>query len=255
MLALMLSLALPAAGMASGVPPVVTGNVALNEVVGLVTAGQFKAAETRIGAALKQSNLSPDARRAFEFQRERMQRVRLDFGLTADQVEAKLRKRIPDLTDAEFADWTVHGLFEHMAIDGERVYFNRAPSNLFHLSAAAVARQKGGTTYVDSGLPKEINDNYIDFDRNVIAQAKATGRSSVLPQRVQVTQTLTVDADAVPAGKTIRAWIPYPRADKGQQENIRFISSQPSAHQVAPESALQRTVYLERTAQAGKPTV
>jgi transglutaminase-like putative cysteine protease len=253
LLALMLLLALPAVSIASGIPPVVPGNRDLSAVTELVTAGQFKAAEVRIDAALKQSNLSPDARRAFEFQRERMQRMRLDFSLTADQVEAKLRKRIPDLTDAEFADWAAHGLFEHMAIDGGRVYFNRAPSNLFHLSAAAVARQKGGTTYVDSGLPKEINDNYIDFDRNVIA--KATGKSSVLPQRVQVTQTLTVDANAVPAGKTIRAWIPYPRADKGQQEDIRFLSSQPSAHQVAPESALQRTVYLQQTAQAGKPTV
>jgi transglutaminase-like putative cysteine protease len=126
---------------------------------------------------------------------------------------------------------------------------------LFHLSAAATARQKDGTTFVTSGLPKEVNDNYIDFDRKVIAQAKVTGKTSVLPQRVQVTQTLTVDADAVPAGKTVRAWIPYPRADKGQQEDIAFISSQPAAHQIAPESALQRTVYLEQPAQAGKPTV
>jgi transglutaminase-like putative cysteine protease len=142
-----------------------------------------------------------------------------------------------------------------MDIDGQRLYFNRAPSNLFHLSAAATARQKGGTDFVTSGLPKEVNDNYIDFDRKVIAEARATGKTSVLPQRVRVTQTLTVDADAVPAGKTVRAWVPYPRADKGQQENIVFLSSQPAAHQIAPESAMQRTVYLEHTAQAGKPTI
>ena len=248
-------LVLPATALASGIPPVVGGNAALREVVGLVTAGQFKAADARIDAALKQPDLSPHARRAFEFQRERMQRMRLDFSLTADQVKAKVRERIPDLGDAEFARWDAHGLFEHMAIDGRRLYFNRSPSNLFHLSADATARQKGGTAFVTSGLPKQVNDNYIDFDRKVIERAKATGRTSVLPQRVRVTQTLTVDADAVPAGKTVRAWIPYPRADKGQQEDIRFISSQPSTHRIAPESALQRTVYMEQTAQAGKPTV
>jgi transglutaminase-like putative cysteine protease len=240
---------------ASGIPPTDPGNRDLGAVVELVTAGQFKDADARIDAALKESGLSPDARRAFEFQRERMQRMRLDFSLTADQVEAKVRKQIPDLSDAEFARWDAHSLFEHMAIDGQRLYFKRAPSNLFHLSAAAVARQKGGTTYVTSGMPKEVNDNYIDFDRKVIAEAKATGKTSVLPQRVQVTQTLAVDADAVPAGKTVRAWIPYPRADAGQQEDIRFLSSRPSAHQIAPESALQRTVFLEQPAQAGKPTV
>ena len=255
LLALMLSLAFPLAGMASGIPPVVPGNHELAAATELITAGQFKAAGARIDAALKQQDLSPDAQRAFEFQRERMQRMRLDFSLSADQVEAKVRKRMPDLTDAEFADWDAHGLFEHMDIDGQRLYFNRAPSNLFHLSAAATTRQKGGTDFVTSGLPKEVNDNYIDFDRKVIAEARATGKTSVLPQRVRVTQTLTVDADAVPAGKTVRAWVPYPRADKGQQENIVFLSSQPAAHQIAPESAMQRTVYLEQTAQAGKPTI
>lgn len=251
----MLSIVLPLAAAASGIPPVDPGNRDLSAVVELVTAGQFQAAGARIEAALKQSGLSPDARRALEFQRERMLRMRMDFSLTADQVEAKVRKQIPDLTDAEFAHWDAHGLFEHMDIDGNRMYFNRAPSNLFHLSAEATARQKGGTAFVTSGLPEQVNDNYIDFDRKVIAQAKTTGKTSVLPQRVQVTQTLTVDADAVPAGKTVRAWIPYPRADKGQQEDIRFLSSQPATHRIAPESALQRTVYLEQPAQAGKPTV
>lgn len=255
LLAFALALALPALAGPSGIPPAEPGNRELSAVIQLVTAGQFKAAEAGIDAALKQQDLPPDARRAFEFQRERMQRMRLDFSLTADQVKAKVRKQIPDLTDAEFAQWDAHGLFEHMDIDGQRLYFNRAPSNLFQLSAVAVARQKDRTTRTGSGLPKEVNDNYIDFDRKVIAQANATGKSSVLPQRVQVTQTLTVDADAVPAGKTVRAWIPYPRADAGQQENIRFISSQPSAHRIAPASALQRTVYLEQAAQAGKPTV
>lgn len=250
-----MAMVLPMFAGASGIPPVVPGNRNLGVVTGLVTAGQFRAAEARIDVALKQRGLSPGVRRAFEFQRERMQRMRLDFSLTADQVEAKVREQIPDLTDAEFADWGAHGLFEHMDIDGQRLYFNRAPSNLFHLSAAAIARRKGGTVYVASGLPKEVNENYIDFDRKVIAQAKATGKTDVLPQRVQVTQTLTVDADAVPAGKTVRAWIPYPRADKGQQEDIAFVSSQPAANQIAPESALQRTVYLAQTAMAGKPTV
>jgi transglutaminase-like putative cysteine protease len=246
---------LPLAAMASSIPPVDPGNRHLSAVIELVTAGQFNAAEARIEAALKQPGLSLDARRAFEFQHERMQRMRLDFDLTADQVEAKVRKQVPDLTDAEFAEWDAHGLFEHMDIDGQRLYFNRAPSNLFQLSAAAVARQKARATRTGSGLPKEVNENYVDFDRKVIAQAKATGKAGVLPQRMQVTQTLTVDADAVPAGKTVRAWIPYPRADKGQQEDIAFVASQPAAHQIAPESALQRTVYLEQPAQAGKPTV
>jgi transglutaminase-like putative cysteine protease len=49
--------------------------------------------------------------------------------------------------------------------------------------------------------------------------------------------------------------LPFPRALPGQQENVRLIESTPAAHVTAPESALQRTVYLEKPAHAGKPTM
>ncbi len=252
---LLSAISLSVAVMASGIPSANTGDRSVSAVVELVSAGQFREAEARIDAALRQPGLSGTARAALMFQRERMQRMRKDFSLTADQVEAELRRQIPRLSDADFARWDAHGLFEHMDIDGQRLYFNRAPSNLFHLSAEARARRMGASSFVASGLPAQVNARYIDFDRKVIRQAEADGRSSVLPQRVRVTQTLTVQPGAVPAGKTVRAWIPYPRAIPGQQEDIRFVASQPSVHRIAPASALQRTVYLEQAARAGKPTV
>ncbi|TLY52826.1 MAG: transglutaminase domain-containing protein, partial [Gammaproteobacteria bacterium] len=253
MLAVLLAMPLPAA--ASGLPSVATDNGDLNAAVGLVTVGQFHAAETRIDADLKQPELPANTRRAFEFQRERMARMRYDFSLTADQVKSKLREQIQDLADSDFARWDAQGLLEHLAIDGERMYFKRSPSNLFRLSAEARARSTTVASFVDGGLPKEVHDHYIDYDQKTIQQALAAGRSSVLPQRVRVTQKLTVDADAVPAGQILRAWIPYPRVIAGQQENIRFVTSEPSKHRIAPESALQRTIHFERRAQAGKPTV
>ena len=60
--------------------------------------------------------------------------------------------------------------------------------------------------------------------------------------------------DAVPNGETIRAWLPFPRVIRGQQQDVRLLQSTPSKHVVAPESALQRTVYLEQAAETGKPT-
>jgi transglutaminase-like putative cysteine protease len=246
---LVVAMMLPMLSMASGIPPLGAGDADQSLVSGLVTAGQFRAAEARINAALQQPGLSPNARQALEFQHTRMERMRLDFSLDADQVDAKVRNEIPDLTAAEFARWDAQGLFEHMYIDGQRMYFRRSPSNLFRLSVEARARRKVQAAFADSDL-----EHVSDYHRRVIQRSKATGRFSVLPQRVQVTQTLTVDADAVPAGKTIRAWIPYPRAIPGQQEDIRFIASQPSAHGIAPQAALQRTAYLEQPAQPGKRT-
>ena len=252
---LLLLLLLAVTATASAAPATGMGNGDLPTIVELVTAGQFREGSARIDAALKQPGLPAATRKALEFQLARMQRMREDFSLTAGDVEARVRKQIPDLTDADFERWDDLGLFEHMYIDGRRLYFERSPSNLFHLSAEARARSRTPILFTDSGLSKDFTEQVTDFDREVILHARTTGRSNVLPQRVRVTQSVTVDADAVPAGKTIRAWIPYPREIPGQQEDIRFVASQPGGHRIAPRSALQRTAYLEDTARAHQPTV
>ncbi|MEO6800366.1 MAG: transglutaminase domain-containing protein [Rhodanobacter sp.] len=219
------------------------------KVVTLVDAGQFHAAEADIDAAMKGDDLSADARQALEFQRERMRRIALDFSLDADQLKARVREQIPDMSDAEFRAWNAHGLFEHMAIDGRVRYFKRAPSNLFRLSTEAVARRKIQTPFNDDPMGV-LNQHH----RDIRKAAVATHHTSVLPRRVRITQSLTVDADAVPAGQSVRAWIPYPRALPGQQEDINYVDSVPAQHLIAPESTMQRTVYFEKVAQAGQPT-
>ncbi len=214
-----------------------------------IDAGHFKAAETAIAATLAQPGITPEQRTALEFERERMRRILIDFTLDADAVKARLRKQIPDLTDAEFARWDAAGLLEKQVIDGRTLYFKRSAGNLFRISAEARARRKEQVPF-DDGPNEVLNDHH----RAVREAALASHSSSVLPRRESVTQILTVKADAVPAGETIRAWIPYPRAIVGQQEDIRLTGSEPSKVDIAPESALQRTAYLEKKAEAGKPT-
>lgn len=218
-------------------------------VIARIDAGHFKAAELQIGQALADPQLATGTRDALRFQRERMRRILLDFTLSRDDVKARLRTQIPDLSDAEFAQWDETGLLEHMDIDGKRLYFNRAPSNLFRISAQARARRSEQSPFTASPL-----ESAHPHHSQVVAQARAQDSTSVSSHRIRVTQTLKVDADAVPAGETVRAWIPYPRAIAGQQESIRYVSSKPSVHEIAPESVLQRTVYLEQPARAGQAT-
>jgi transglutaminase-like putative cysteine protease len=224
------------------------GNLA--QVRELVDRGQFKSAGELISQSLAQAALSSADRRALDFERERMRRIRLDFSLTADEAQARLRRQIPDLSSAEFAAWDAAGLLEHMVIDGQTLYFNRAPSNLFRLSAAAVERRHGTTPAFTDGPNETANAHH----REVRDQALASGRPGVAPRHVRVTYSLIVNPDAVPGGETVRAWLPFPRALPGQQEDVHLVQSTPAAHRVAPESALQRTVYFEQRATAGKPT-
>jgi transglutaminase-like putative cysteine protease len=247
-------LVLPAGTAVAGAPVVKTADRTLGTIERMVDAGQFRAADARIQAALQDAATPEATRAALRFQRVRMQRIQKDFDLDAGQVEARVRKEIPGLSDAEFARWDARGLFEHMVIDGEVCYFDRSPSNLFRLSAEARALRKAQTPLLPSGLPLETTRAITDYDRKVIAAALSSGRTSVMPQRVEVTQSLVVDAGAVPAGKLVSAWIPYPQSIPGQQEDIEFVRSVPARHRIASKSALQRTVHLEQPAQAGKPT-
>lgn len=225
-------------------------NPPLAPIITQIDAGHFRAADTAITAALAQPGLSAEAKTALAFQRERMRRILLDFTLSADDVKARVRKEIPDLSDAEFAKWNAAGLFEHQVIDGRTLYFKRSPGNLFRLSPEAVARRAVQAPITD-GPMESLNDH----QRAIYRAALTEHRSSVLPQRVRMTQTLTVNADAVPAGEIVRAWIPYPQAVPGQQEDIRYVGSVPAQHQIAPATTMQRTVYLEKPAVAGQKTV
>lgn len=221
----------------------------LPAVVAGIDAGDFRGATAQIDAALAKPGLDDRTRADLEFQRERMRRIRLDFTLSADQARAKVRESIPDLREDEFQRWTKANLLEHMVIDGTPWYLNRSVSNLFRVSPEAMARR--ATPFPRNDGPMENANAYHD---EAVAEAKRTGKSSVAPRRIHVTQSITVNADAVPAGETVRTWIPYPRALPGRQEDIRFLSSVPAKHQIAPESTLQRTVYLEKPAVAGQPT-
>jgi transglutaminase-like putative cysteine protease len=220
------------------------------QVSALVDAGDFKAAEAGIDKVLQQTGLSSSERGAYAFQRERMRRILLDFTLDESDVRARVRKQIPDLTDAEFEKWNAAGLFEHMVVDGRTLYFNRSPSNLFRLSGEAVSRRDPTLPAIGDGPMEALNAQQVAIRDAALAE----DTSSVLPLRLRMTQKLTVDADAVPAGEIVRAWIPYPQAIPGHQEDIRFVASAPAAHEIAPGTAAQRTVYLEQSARAGAAT-
>ncbi|HLU06624.1 MAG TPA: transglutaminase domain-containing protein [Woeseiaceae bacterium] len=221
----------------------------VDRVAEAVDAGQFQAAEAMITGALADPGVSKTRRDAFLFQRERMRRILIDFSLTAEDVKERLRRQIPDLTDEEFARWDEHGLLERQLIDGRVLYFNRSPSNLFRLSAEARARREVQTPLKD-GPMETLNAHHFEVRQAALTQETA----GVLPQRIRVTQSLSVDADAVPEGETVRAWIPLPRVLPGRQEDFRILRSEPASREVAPEDVMQRTVYFEKPAVANAPT-
>ncbi len=223
---------------------------AVADILRSADAGEFAAADVAIESALARADLTPEQRVTLEFERERMRRIRMDFSLDRDAALARVQRIAPAIDAARFDAFDAQGLLESMRIDGSTHWFNRAPSNLFRLSAEARALRADPDAPFRDGPYERLQPHHAA----VLAATRQQVRRFVLPQRVRITQSLDVNADAVPAGETVRAWIPYPRAIPGQQSNIQFIASEPTNPRIAPEATLQRTVYLERPATAGTPT-
>lgn len=222
----------------------------LPQLIVRIDQGDFAGAQLQIEQALQQATISPQLRSDYLFQRERMRRIRIDFSLDEAQAKERVRRSVPDLHDDEFRAWDNAGWIEHLDIDGQRRYFNRAPSNLFRVSSEAAARRGPGITPPVEGPFERLAPHHSE----VLDAARAQRSSSVAPRRVRVTQSIKVAPDQVPAGTTLRAWIPYPRAVPGQQQDIHWLGSVPEGAVIAPEATLQRTAYLERTVVAGTPT-
>jgi len=177
-------------------------------------------------------------------------RIELDFPYNETEIADKLKQRIGIYTDEEKARWENMNWLESKIINGEKRYFSRAVSNLALLRSFYTDRQG--------------RDTLIAHDPEILFRKKHTGEiimnseqgnKPVLPVSMTISYTLTVDADEVPEGKTIRCWLPYPRSDQGRQNDVKLISASADKYLISPDSAAHMTVYMESKAVKGMPAV
>ena len=105
-------------------------------------------------------------------------------------------------------------------------------------------------------MTRDVEDVYLDeYNREVIAAVRSTGQNLVKPVRFTIKYELTVKPDAVPAGETVRAWMPFPREDQDSQREVKLISASEPDYVIAPDEVEHKSIYMEKKAEAGKPTV
>jgi hypothetical protein len=175
-------------------------------------------------------------------------RIKSDFSVPQDVFISQLKEKAGDFTTGEIESWGKKNWLENRIINGERMYFRRAASNLRLLKNFAYHR-----AYYDSLNSKE--PEMIIRHENICSVIKASGNIShpVVPVEMIIEYSLTVDPDAVPEGETIRCWLPYPRQDQERQKNVRFISASAENYIIAPDSVTHRTIYMETEAVKGAP--
>ena len=186
-----------------------------------------------------------------EWEQERTERIKIDFSRTEDEVKAYIQKYIPDVTDKQMRHWEETKALEYMVFDGEKRYFRNAAPNLFRIDSVARAIKIAKDGNPLSGSEK-VNQQHLP---EVIKAVKNQQVDTVLPTRMRVKYTLTVDANAVPDGETIRCWLPYPIDSLHRQKNVKFISASEPKYTFSPESCQHSTLYMEKKAVKDQPTV
>ncbi|MDR2887129.1 MAG: transglutaminase domain-containing protein [Bacteroidales bacterium] len=178
------------------------------------------------------------------------QRLYLCFSLNGSQIDARLENIFGKFSDEEKMEWEKKKWLEYRIIDGEKRYFNRAASNLSLLKMF----------YEDkSGRKKAAADDSIKIYRlnhtEKVIEASRNSSVPALPVKMKVTYTLTVNADAVPDGETIRCWLPLPQNGHPRQKFISLVEQSENSYILSPDTAIHTSIYMEKKAKSGEPAV
>lgn len=216
-----------------------------------ISNGDFTKASKLIDEIILNGKLSETELYNLNFEKEKMDRIRKDFRKTEKDIIEYIKNYYPDISGTDIKKWEKDGSLEYKVIDGEKYYFNRSHTNLFRINKEAKKRK-----IEIEGDKKDKLDEFLEaYLPEVINEAKNKNVSLVKPQKMKINYKLTVDADAVPEGEIIRCWLPFPREGYKRQTDIKLISVNSDSYIIAPNSIMQRTIYLEKESVKGEPTV
>ncbi len=209
--------------------------------------GDFKGAAGLLQRALNDKTFPARERKELEFELDRLTRIKLDFPYTKDALFAELKKSLKGLTVDEFEAWLREGRFDSREIDGQRYFMSSSVSNLFFRDPELYARRLPPKTSAD--LEMQHWETCLAIEKAALAEKSPY----VLPKRFQVTMTVTADANASPAGETIRAWLPIPR-EYPFQTGFEVLSASPAIKHLDDKLSPIRAAYFEQPAVKDQPT-
>ena len=208
----------------------------------LMDQGRFAQAEKLLDSA------GPQSQPAAGELREIITRIRIAYRLDAAAMLARLQQSVPGATPDDLERWRRDGQVQFRLIDGRVAYFEREPSNIFRFCGEAKQRRQ---TAPAEAPQWKLEDHLA----RVIAEARKSGGSEVVPMRHRVRYVLTIAANApqMKAGAMVRVWLPFPQ-EYLRQRDVKLIGSPPVYKVIAPsassepptDGAAQRTVYFEQ---------
>jgi hypothetical protein len=176
------------------------------------------------------------------------ERISLDFSVTEEQIQGQIETSMGPFSPEDKAKWEKKGWLECRIINGRKMYFKRSASNL--LLIRKFYEQKEERLREIEAKPEMI------FRLNHTEEVYKSSQSSnnpVLPVSMRITYTITVHPGVIPAGETIRCWLPWPKESHQRQQKVRLLSTSYPEYKIAPDSAIHSTIYMESESKKGIP--
>ena len=193
-------------------------------------------------------NLTPEEQIQKDWYIELMRRIRIEFRYNEAQIKEQLAKAGFDTSDEKMREWESKRYLEMRPIDGERRYFKNAVSNLPRLDPE-LRPNRVVTEYDKQATAARLNNC-----AEMIAQSD--GKGSLTHKRRNTFECVaTIPANTIPEGETVKYWAPFPRQSCARQQDVKFVSCNADRYEISPETDLQRTVYMEKTAVKDQPVV
>ncbi|MDR3134176.1 MAG: transglutaminase domain-containing protein [Prevotellaceae bacterium] len=223
--------------------------VSLAQIDAEETAGNFTRAAYLIDLYIAEQRPPEATVYDLQWRKEKMRRIALEFDQTKNNVRDYIKTYYPDVTDEMLSKWEAEKSLEALTIDGERKYFSEAAPNLFRIDREAAARKRE----INPPAPDKKEETLKQHLPEVIASAMKTKKPLSAPVRMKVSYQVTLKPNAVPAGETVRCWLPYLREDIRRQTNVRLLAVNDSNYVISPPEYAHRTLYMEKTARQDEP--
>ena len=221
-----------------------------DEIKTAIDSGEYTKAQKMISEYVRVNNPPDSEKDALLFETERLERIRKDFTKNRYQILTELEKLLPGFSFDDLKKFEKDKSLEMMIIDGERKYFKNAAANLFRLSKELkkLKEEKFGLA------TNRLGDFKKAIVPEIIAESKAAKKKLVYEENFKITYTLTVKPNAVPAGEIVKCWLPYPKENHPRQQRLTLINASEERYIIAPDSVLQRTIYMEKKAEKDSTT-
>jgi transglutaminase-like putative cysteine protease len=211
--------------------------------------GMFSSASMLIEKSLKTPGLGKDQKEWLMIRQAMIDRTRLDFSKSEEQVKSQLQKYFKTIPDTLLKSWESTGHLEMRRIDGVKRYFNYAVSNLFRLdTVAAKIRQD------QIGIQKDPLDSIcIENTREIVVNGKPGATAAT--RTITIEYSISVDADVVPPGEELSCWMPFPKESLPRQQNVKLLSSIPQDARRSAQRNAHSSLFAVKKAIAGIPTI